>query len=115
MNKAKGTVSRATTALGTALLTATALTGCVGWVGDGGDGGVVVVGEPGVIVAEPDVVLFGGGYDRGRDVHDYSHRGSESRAVAHPGVARRRGRRAWGKAVSRASHLDRKLIGQKQS
>jgi hypothetical protein len=54
-----------------------ALTGCVGYVG-GGYGGTVVV--PG-----PDLVLFGGGYDRGRDVHDYSHRGAESRAVAHPG------------------------------
>ncbi|MGD0744988.1 MAG: hypothetical protein ABSA45_07520 [Verrucomicrobiota bacterium] len=54
----------------------TALTGCVGFVG-GGYGGEVVV--PG-----PDVFLFGGGYDRGRDVHDYSRRGGESRAVAHP-------------------------------
>ena len=61
--------------LGITLLAA--LTGCVGYV-DGGYGGAVVA--PG-----PDVVLFGGGYDRGRDVHDYSHRGSESRAVAHPG------------------------------
>jgi hypothetical protein len=37
-----------------------------------------------VVVAEPDVYVFGGGYEGGRDVHDYSHRGSESRAVAHP-------------------------------
>ena len=52
------------------------LIGCVGYVG-GGYGGDVVV-------AEPDVYVFGGGYERGRDVHDYSHRGAESRAVAHP-------------------------------
>ena len=62
--------------LGFALLST--LTGCVGYV-DGGYGGAVVVPGP------PDVFLFGGGYDRGRDVHDYSHRGSESRAVAHGG------------------------------
>jgi hypothetical protein len=53
------------------------LASCVGYV-DGGYGGAVVA--PG-----PDLFLFGGGYDRGRDVHDYSHRGAESRAVAHPG------------------------------
>lgn len=63
--------------LGMAVLAA--CVGCVGYV-DGGYGGAVVV--PG-----PDVYLFGGGYDRGRDVHDYSHRGSESRAVAHPAHA----------------------------
>ena len=56
--------------LGIALLIA--MTGCVGVVGPGYGGG-------------PDVVLFGGGYDRGRDVHGYSQRGSESRAVAHTG------------------------------
>ena len=60
--------------LGIALLAA--LTGCVGYV-DGGYGGEVVA--PG-----PDVYFFGGGYERGRDVHDYSHRGVVSRAVAHP-------------------------------
>ena len=59
-------------------LAATALTGCLGFVGGGGDYG----GE--VVVPEPDLVIFGGGYDRGRDVHDYSHRGHESREVAHP-------------------------------
>jgi len=48
------------------------LTGCVGYV-DGG-GGVAVVGPP-----PPDVVVFGGDYDRGHDVHSYSHRGYESR------------------------------------
>jgi len=75
MNKANALVDRIKIGLGIALLAA--LTGCVGWV-DGGYGG-------GVVVAEPDVYLFGGGYDRGRDVHDYSRRGNESRAVAHPG------------------------------
>jgi len=37
------------------------------------------------VAPAPDVFLFGGGYDRGRDVHGYSQRGSESRAVAHGG------------------------------
>jgi hypothetical protein len=75
MNKTNGPVDRINIMLGVALLAV--LTGCVGYV-DGGYGGAVVV-------AEPDVYVFGGGYyERGRDVHDYSHRGSESRAVAHP-------------------------------
>jgi ribosomal protein L2 len=30
------------------------------------------------------VYLFGGSYDRGRDVHNYSQRGVVSRAAAHP-------------------------------
>jgi len=62
------------TTLGIALLTV--LVGCVGYV-DGGYNGVVVV-------PEPDVFFFGGGYERGRDVHFDSHRGHESREVAHP-------------------------------
>jgi hypothetical protein len=74
MNKMKSPVNRIKTALGIAL--AAVLTGCVGYV-DGGYGGAV-------IVPEPDVYVFGGGYERGRDVHDFSRRGSESRAVAHP-------------------------------
>jgi hypothetical protein len=57
-------------ALGIALLMT--LAGCVGYVDGGYGGGAVVV--PG-----PDVFLFGGGYDRGGDVHGYSHRGFESR------------------------------------
>jgi len=75
MNKTNGPVDRIKIGLGIALLAA--LTGCVGgYVGvDGGYGGTVVV-DP----------LFGGGfYDRGGDVRGYSHRGSASRAVAHPG------------------------------
>ena len=37
-----------------------------------------------VVVTGPDLFLFGGGYDRGRDEHDYSRRGSESRAGGAP-------------------------------
>ncbi len=60
------------------------LTGCLGYVdggygGYGDDGGYYDVG-PG-----PDLFLFGGDYDRGRDVQAYSHRGSASRATAHAG------------------------------
>ena len=59
--------------MGLAIVALAALTnGCVGFVGGGGGGGVVV--DP-----APDVVLFGGSYDRGRDVHGYSQRGAESR------------------------------------
>jgi hypothetical protein len=54
-----------------------ALTGCIGVVGGGYGGGVVV--------QDPDVYVFGGGYDRGGDVHGYSNRGFESRAAAHGG------------------------------
>ena len=32
-----------------------------------------------------DGYLFGGSYDNGRDVHNYSQRGSASRWAAHPG------------------------------
>jgi hypothetical protein len=74
VRKPNGLVDPVKIGLGIVLLAT--LTGCVGYV-DGGYGG------GGVVVAEPDVFLFGGGYDRGRDVHAYSSRGSESRAVAH--------------------------------
>jgi len=64
--------------IGLAIALMSALTmGCVGYV-DGGYGGAVVVAPA------PDVVLFGGSYDRGRDAHSYSQRGSVSRAAAHP-------------------------------
>jgi hypothetical protein len=80
MNKANGSVDRIKMGLVIVLL-ATSM-GCVGYV-DGGPGGAVVV-------ADPDVYVFGGGYygggyhGGGRDVHTYSQRGSASRAVAHP-------------------------------
>ena len=62
--------------LGLALMTI--LMGCVGYV-DGSYGTAVVV-------PAPDVYFYGGPYyERGRDVRVYSHRGYESRAIAHPG------------------------------
>ena len=53
------------------------LLGCVGYV-DGGYEGVVTV-------PAPDIYIWGGGYERGRDVHEYSQRGRESREAAHAG------------------------------
>ncbi len=55
-----------------------AFTGCVGYV-DGGYGG-----GGGVVVADPDVYVYGGTYEHVHDVHVYSTRGAASRAVAHP-------------------------------
>jgi hypothetical protein len=75
VNRTNGAIGRIKLGAGIALLTA--LTGCVGYV-DGGYGGAVYA--PG-----PDFYLFGGGYDRGRDVHGYSQRGFSSRGAAHPG------------------------------
>jgi hypothetical protein len=72
--KANSPIDRIKIVLGIVLVAT--LTGCVGYV-DGGYGG-------GVVGAEPDVYVFGGGYERGRDVHVYSQRGVQSRAVAHP-------------------------------
>jgi hypothetical protein len=70
--------------IGLAIAVLPALTsGCVGFVGGGGGEAVIVPGPP-------DVVLFGGGYDRGRDAHGYSQRGAESRGVAHGGGGGRR-------------------------
>ena len=83
MNKANGPVDLIKMGLGLALLAA--LMGCVGYV-DGGYGG-------GVVVPGPYVGVFGGGYERGRDVHAYSHRGVASRGAAHPGGGGRGGRR----------------------
>jgi hypothetical protein len=77
MHKPNSAVDLIKMGLGIALLAA--VTGCVGYVG-GGYGAAVVVPGP------PDVFFYGGPYyERGRDVHEYSHRGFESRAVAHPG------------------------------
>jgi hypothetical protein len=79
MNKANGPVDGIKIGLGIALLAV--LTGCVGYV-DGGYGGAVMVPGP------PDVYFFGGPYyERGRDVHVYSHRGFESRASARPAMS----------------------------
>jgi hypothetical protein len=75
MNKTNYPVDRIKIGFGIALLAV--LTGCVGYVG-GGYGGPVVV--PG-----PSVYFWGGDYDRGREVHVYSQRGYESRAVVHRG------------------------------
>jgi hypothetical protein len=77
MKKMTGVADRMTLGLGVLILVVS--TGCIVPVGGGGYGGDVVVPGP------PDVVLFGDGYDRGRDVHAYSQRGYASRAVAHPG------------------------------
>jgi hypothetical protein len=84
MKKANDSLGLIKIGAGIALLTV--LTGCVGYVG-GGYGGTVVV--PG-----PDVYFWGGDYDRGRDVHVYSQRGVESRAVAHPSGSREASRSA---------------------
>jgi hypothetical protein len=73
--------------LGIALLAA--LTGCVGYVDGGYYGGPAVV-------SGPDVYFWGGGYDRGRDVHVYSQRGVTSRAVAHPSVGHAAGHSSGG-------------------
>lgn len=44
----------------------------------------VVPDYGGVVVAPgPDLYLFGGGFERRRDVHEFSRRGAESRASAH--------------------------------
>jgi hypothetical protein len=75
MNKANGRVDQIKMGLEIVLLAT--LMGCVGYVG-GGYGGAVVV-------ADPDVYVFGGGsYGGGHDIHAYSQRGAASRAVAHP-------------------------------
>ena len=71
------------TRIGLGIVLSATLMGCVGYV-DGGYGGAVVV--PG-----PDVVFLGGGYERGRDVRGYSHRGAESRGAAHPSGGGARG------------------------
>jgi hypothetical protein len=71
MNKSNHTVRQIHQGLGLALLLA--LTGCVGYVG-GGYGGRATVFVPG-----PEVTVFGGGFERGHDEHEYSRRGYESR------------------------------------
>ena len=77
MNKKNGTVERIKIWLAIGLVAASA--GCAGYIVGGYDGGATV------IVPDPDLYLFGGEYDHGRDAHGYSHRGHESRAAAHNG------------------------------
>ena len=98
MNKANGSVDRIKIGLVIGLLTV--LTGCAGYWGGGyyNDGGYY---DGTVVVSEPDVYLFGGGYDRGRDVHNYSQRGSASRGAAHPGVSHAAARPSGGKGGRR--------------
>jgi len=67
--------------IGVGIAVLSTLVGCIGYV----DGGGAVVGVPG-----PEVTIFGGGFDRGHDVHDYSHRGAVSHGEAHGGGGRRR-------------------------
>ena len=77
MNKANGPVERIK--IGLVIGWLMAVTGCVGYVAEGYYGG-------GVVVPEPDQYLFGGVYYDGRDAHNYSHRGHESRNAAHSSV-----------------------------
>lgn len=90
MNTMNGPVDR--TKLGMGALLVAGLMGCVGYV-NGGYGGAVLV--PG-----PDIYVFGGGYERGRDVHAFSQRGYESRGAAHPVSGGQRSRPAPGRPVA---------------
>ena len=93
--------------IGAASVLLMVLTGCVGFVG-GGYGSAVVV--PG-----PDVYFWGGDYDRGRDVHVYSQRGVESRAVAHPSGSREGSRSAPARPpTSSSAHSGGSGHGKKQ-
>jgi hypothetical protein len=78
MNKANGLADRIKVGLGLTLLVA--LTGCVGYVDGGGDGGVVV-DTPGVWVGG----VWNGGYIGPDRAHAFAHRGAVSRGFAHGG------------------------------
>jgi len=86
MNTASDPVNRIKIGLGIVLIAVLtgSLMGCAGYV-DGGYGGGYGYygGDDGYYDGGPDIYLFGGNYDRGRDVQGYSHRGSVSRATAH--------------------------------
>ena len=71
LNNINSSMGRLKLGLGIALLAV--VTGCVGYVGGGG---AVYVPGP------PDVVFFGGGFEH-EHVHEYSHRGFESRHWDH--------------------------------
>jgi hypothetical protein len=88
MNKTKCLVDQIKIGLLIGLLAS--LTGCATY-----GGGPYYDG--GVVVAEPDEYLFGGSYDNGRDVHNYSHRGSASRGAAHAGGGGHAGGRGGGR------------------
>lgn len=75
MNKTNGQVKRIK--IGLVIWLLAALTGCAGFW----SGGYYYGDE--VMVPGPDMFLFGDDYYRGREVHNYSHRGSESRSAAH--------------------------------
>ena len=86
VHPAKGLGRRIVLGLGMAVVLPLigSLTGCLGYV-DGGYGGYGDYGSYGGYNGYdngPDLFLFGGDYDRGRDVQSYSHRGSVSRASA---------------------------------
>ena len=63
--------------LGVGVLLLASLVGCVGYADGGYGGGALIV--PG-----PDFYFFGGGYEHGREIHEYHDRGAHSREVAHP-------------------------------
>ena len=81
MNKPKGSCDKLK--IGTVVVLGALVTGCVGYVDDGGyyDGGAVVV--------QPEVTFYGGFYDRGHS-RDYDRRGHESWGSAHGGRRDRR-------------------------
>ena len=81
MSNANGLVNRIKIGLGIVLVAS--LTGCAGYVDGGYGGGYGDYGDYGYDGGGSDIYLFSGGYDRGRDVRAYSHRGSESRGAAH--------------------------------
>ena len=96
MNRTNASVERIRIGLVIGLLAT--LTGCGGlW------GGGYYYGDEGVVVLEPDMYLFGGDYGRGRDVHNYSQRGSASRGAAHSGGVQSRSAAHSGGVQSRSA------------
>lgn len=77
MNKANGSIERIK--IGLVIVFLAAVAGCAGFWGEGYYGDAVV---------GPDLFIFGGDFDRGREEHNFSHRGFESRRVAHPSGGR---------------------------
>jgi len=81
MNKTNESINRIR--LGFGIMLVAALTGCGGYIGGDYGGGDYGGGDYGDYDGGGDLYIFGGGYDRGRDVQNYSHRGSASRGAAH--------------------------------